>query len=150
MADEKRSRMEFLRQAFGAWLGLIIGPTVYAWLRGTYYGPPHVRPKGPVHVGSVESLKEGTSKIVQYGADKVIVVRTVNSELAALSAICTHLGCSVRFRPNQNKADLVCNCHESVFRLDGENLTGPAPPPLKAYKIQLTGDELEISDPEES
>jgi Rieske Fe-S protein len=77
-------------------------------------------------------------------------VRALNSELVALSAVCTHSGCSVRFRQNQGNGELVCNCHESVFGLDGENLTGPAPLPLKAYKVGLNNNEVEISDPEES
>ena len=150
MAHEKGSRKEFLRQAVGAWVGLIIGPFVYAWLRGTYFGPPNLKPKGPIHVGSAESLKEGTSRIVQYGPDKVIVVRALNSELVALSAVCTHSGCSVRFRQNQGNGELACNCHESVFGLDGENLAGPAPLPLKAYKVELNNNEVEISEPDET
>jgi cytochrome b6-f complex iron-sulfur subunit len=150
MADAKGSRKDFLRQAAGACVGLIIGPFVYAWLRGTYFGSPQVKPKGSIRVGSVESLKRGTTRTVQYGPDKVIIVRTPNSEFVALSAICTHLGCSIRFRQNQAHGELVCNCHESVFGLDGENLSGPAPLPLKAYKIQLNNNELQISDPEET
>jgi cytochrome b6-f complex iron-sulfur subunit len=150
MTDAKGSRKEFPRQALGAWVGLIIGPFVYAWLRGTYFGPSHLKPKGPVHVGSVESVRQGTSRIVRFGPDKVIILRTVNGEFAALSAICTHLGCSVRFRPNQNNGDLVSNCHESLFGLEGENLTGPAPLPLKTYDIQLSNTELAICDPEET
>jgi Rieske Fe-S protein len=101
-------------------------------------------------VGSAESLEEGTFRIVQYGPDKVIVVRALNSELVALSQVCTHWHCSVRFRQNQGNGELVCNCHESVFGLDGENLTGPVPLPLKAYKVELNKNEVEISDRDET
>ena len=106
--------------------------------------------KGPSTWVQQRALRKERSGSFQYGPDKVILVCALNSELVALSAVCTHSRCSVRFRPNQGNGELVCNCHESVFWLDGENLTGPAPLPLKAYKVELNNNEVEISDPEES
>ncbi len=79
---------------------------------------------------------------------RFIIVRSHPNEVVALSAVCTHLGCSVRFRKTQSGGEIVCNCHESVFTLDGENLTGPARLPLKAYKVEIKEGQIEISDGE--
>ncbi len=54
--------------------------------------------------------------------DDVIVCRTDNG-VRALSARCTHLGCTLTSRSGDM---LVCPCHGSRFHLDGSVARGPA------------------------
>jgi cytochrome b6-f complex iron-sulfur subunit len=56
----------------------------------------------------------------------------------ALSAICTHLGCTPRWLEAENK--FKCPCHGSGFRRTGINFEGPAPRPLERLKITLADD----------
>ena len=56
----------------------------------------------------------------------------------ALSAICTHLGCTPRWLEPENK--FKCPCHGSGFRRTGINFEGPAPRPLERLKISLSDD----------
>ena len=61
----------------------------------------------------------------------------------ALSAICTHLGCTPRWFDAENK--FKCPCHGSGFRgipaaTLGRNFEGPAPRPLERLKITLAED----------
>jgi cytochrome b6-f complex iron-sulfur subunit len=56
----------------------------------------------------------------------------------ALSAICTHLGCTPRWLASDNK--FKCPCHGSGFRMSGINFEGPAPRPLERLKISLADD----------
>jgi len=56
----------------------------------------------------------------------------------ALSAICTHLGCTPKWLANENK--FKCPCHGSGFKRSGMNFEGPAPRPLDRYKIALGED----------
>ncbi|MEE9256972.1 MAG: Rieske 2Fe-2S domain-containing protein [bacterium] len=56
----------------------------------------------------------------------------------ALSAICTHLGCTPKWLANENK--FKCPCHGSGFFRSGINFEGPAPRPLDRYKIALAED----------
>ena len=58
--------------------------------------------------------------------------------IAALSIICTHLGCIPSWLPNDRK--FKCPCHGSGFKQDGVNFEGPAPRPLERFKIYLDGD----------
>lgn len=54
---------------------------------------------------------------------QMLVVRTSGQNYSALSAVCTHEGCTVSgFSGNQ----LVCPCHGSRFDLAGAVLVGPA------------------------
>ncbi len=56
----------------------------------------------------------------------------------ALSAICTHLGCTPRWLSSESK--FKCPCHGSGFRMSGINFEGPAPRPLERLKISLADD----------
>ncbi len=56
----------------------------------------------------------------------------------ALSTVCTHLGCTPNWLPNEDK--FKCPCHGSGFRKSGINFEGPAPRPLERYKITLADD----------
>ena len=63
--------------------------------------------------------------------DTLIVIRTGATTTVALSEICPHARCGVRFdTPSQL---LVCPCHGSEFKLTGAVVRGPAAKPLKLY-----------------
>lgn len=56
----------------------------------------------------------------------------------ALSTVCTHLGCTPNWLPDETK--FKCPCHGSGFRKSGINFEGPAPRPLERFKIALADD----------
>lgn len=69
---------------------------------------------------------------------RVFLVRRGNS-FRAISAVCTHLGCTVgpdAGRPNGFR----CPCHGSVFDKDGKVIGGPAPRPLDCFPVTLARD----------
>jgi cytochrome b6-f complex iron-sulfur subunit len=73
-----------------------------------------------------------TAAAVNY-KEGVFLVRR-EGETLALSARCTHLGCTLSYDAVSGK--FRCPCHGSVFALSGERLEGPAraslqPAPLK-------------------
>ncbi len=73
---------------------------------------------------------------------RVFLVREEKG-LFAISAICTHLGCTPIWLDIENK--FKCPCHGSGFSLDGINFEGPAPRPLERLKITLADDgQIEI------
>ena len=75
----------------------------------------------------------------------------------AISAVCTHLGCTVRAEslsnPQTTDADgaalrlthrFLCPCHGSVYQGDGTNVSGPAPRPLAWYRLLLAPDDGQL------
>ena len=56
----------------------------------------------------------------------------------AISAICTHLGCTPRWLSAENK--FKCPCHGSGFFKSGLNFEGPAPRPLDRFEITVAED----------
>ena len=72
-----------------------------------------------------------------FGGQPCLVIRTSDGEVRAFNAVCTHLQCTVEYRPA--KADIFCNCHDGVYNLNGRNVSGPPPRPLEEYKVTLRG-----------
>ena len=60
----------------------------------------------------------------------------------ALSNICTHLGCKVRWIAE--KEGFYCPCHNAVFAKDGSVVDGPPPRPLDRFESKIENDTLYI------
>ena len=83
--------------------------------------------------GSPEEYEEGVDERFKNGFG-VWIVKT-EGKIAALSNICTHLGCIPNWLPAEYK--FKCPCHGSGYYASGINFEGPAPRPLERYKITL-------------
>lgn len=66
---------------------------------------------------------------------RLFVVRNQDS-FHVITAVCTHLGCTVQWR----QTEFACPCHGSRFRDDGTVIGGPAPRPLSWYEVSLSPD----------
>lgn len=91
--------------------------------------PPEVK------VGPPEDILPGTGKLIQMGPKPVLVLRTPEGELRALSAVCTHLNCTVQFRQDLNA--IYCACHDGKYDLAGRNVAGPPPRPLDVLAVEV-------------
>jgi len=58
----------------------------------------------------------------------------------AMSNICTHLGCHIRWIAEQNH--FFCPCHNGVFDASGNVISGPPPRPLNRYDVKVENDQL--------
>jgi len=85
------------------------------------------------------TAEAGSLKVVPKGAsDPIYVLALGNRRFAALSPICTHLGCTVEIEESR----LACPCHGSNYDREGRVLRGPAEHPLARYPVELTADEV--------
>jgi Rieske Fe-S protein len=66
---------------------------------------------------------------------RVFLFRKGNS-FRAVSAVCTHLGCTVNLAAN----GFHCPCHGTVFNQSGSVVSGPAPSPLSWFLLSLSRD----------
>lgn len=80
-------------------------------------------------VKNFTDIQPGEGKIVEIEGQKCAASRTQEGELFAVSAICTHMGCTVHW--NQAEASWDCPCHGSRFTQKGEVIEGAAIAPLK-------------------
>lgn len=71
------------------------------------------------------------ARVISVGGRSILVVRTGDQTFVALSAVCTHAGCTVHYAAAAN--DVACPCHGSTFALDGTVTHGPATRPLAMF-----------------
>ncbi len=88
-------------------------------------------------------LPTGGTKTVTYGGVSVLVLRTRES-LRAFSLTCTHLGCTVEWRPAE--AGFYCPCHDGRFDEFGEVLAGPPPLPLEQVAVRIEGETVIVGE----
>ncbi len=81
----------------------------------------------------------GKPYIIGVGIDnEPTIVVNQNGEIRAFSAVCTHLGCLVKWLPNKN--EFLGPCHGGRFDANGVNIAGPPPSPLTKYHAFRTKD----------
>jgi nucleotide-binding universal stress UspA family protein/nitrite reductase/ring-hydroxylating ferredoxin subunit len=78
---------------------------------------------------SLAEIEPGEGGIVTTGDHKVAVYRDRGGVVHALSAMCTHMGCTVKWNPTDKTFD--CPCHGSRFSPGGQVVNGPASRPLE-------------------
>ncbi|HEU5415624.1 MAG TPA: ubiquinol-cytochrome c reductase iron-sulfur subunit [Candidatus Angelobacter sp.] len=146
------SRRAFLRNlGLGALLAGIAGQ-LYAYLRAlmpnVLYEPPR-----SFKVGPPQSYSNGLT----YLEDHRMFIGRDQKGLYAISAICTHLGCTVKMvnlnqprqvaiggKPVEIMQEFHCPCHGSKYYGDGTNYAGPAPHPLDWYRIEVSPEDGQL------
>ena len=84
----------------------------------------------------------GGGEIVKVDGKPVVVSQPTKGDFTALSAICTHQGCTVN--PPTN-GTITCPCHGSQYSAeDGSVERGPATQPLPKVKATVSGGKITV------
>ena len=85
---------------------------------------------------SARDVKPGEGKVIKIEGKPVACSRDDDGKLTTVSAVCTHMGCLVRWNNAEHTWD--CPCHGSRFQASGEVMAGPAESPLQAVHVPVT------------
>mgnify|MGYP001578400200 CR=1 FL=1 len=128
-------------------LNILLGGSLAAWAASIFYPVirflkplPQSGPSGPTRLTRAEvgKLESAGFVIVPMGSKRAIVFQDAQSKVRALSAKCTHEGCTVQYSAGESV--IWCACHNGRFDLDGRVLAGPPPRPLVPFKVQRDND----------
>jgi len=142
-APDKPKRRRLVELLLGGGLFASLSSFFYPVLR--YLVPPQVPDLGGDEVVACKTgeLKANGSKIFRFGSRPALLFMTADGEYHALSAVCTHLSCTVQYRSDLH--EVWCACHNGLYDLTGRNVSGPPPRPLEAYQVHVRGDEVVVS-----
>lgn len=151
MSDKPDRREFLLKVGTGAGIAALGGQAI-ASLRSLV---PNVSYDAPttVKLGAAAEFPDG----LKYLPDQRLFVFREGNTFHAISAVCTHLGCTVRAealsRPEESETGgksvrlthrFLCPCHGSTYQGDGTNLSGPAPKPLAWYRLTVAPDDGQL------
>jgi len=89
-------------------------------------------------LGTTSEIPVGSGKI--FTSEKIVVTQPNSGDFKAFSAVCTHMGCIVSSISN---GTIDCPCHGSQYSIStGAVVGGPAPSPLPAQAIKVTGSNI--------
>jgi Rieske Fe-S protein len=89
-------------------------------------------------LATTSEIPVGSGKI--FTSEKVVVTQPNSGGFKAFSAVCTHMGCLVSTISN---GTIDCPCHGSQYSIStGAVVGGPAPSPLPAQAIKVTGSNI--------
>jgi len=84
------------------------------------------------------AIKPNSGVIFPFGSKPAIVVRSADGELSAFSAVCSHLECTVQFKTDTSQ--IWCACHNGLYDLAGNVVSGPPPRGLERFTVKLRGE----------
>lgn len=88
----------------------------------------------------------GQSTMFMFGPHPAMLIHFADGALVALTAVCTHLGCTLHYTPPAPR--IVCPCHGGQYDpRTGQNVGGPPPAPLLKYVVTPGKGKITISRP---
>jgi cytochrome b6-f complex iron-sulfur subunit len=140
MTQERRG---FVKWLLGGGVAASLGSFLYPVIR--FVNPPAVTEAAveEVAAGKAAAFKPNSGKIIRFGSRPVLLIRMNETEWRALSAVCTHLNCTVQYKADARV--IWCACHNGMYDLNGAVISGPPPKPLEEYVVHLRGDDVFVS-----
>lgn len=153
--EKSLSRRNFLSiatWAIGALIGIGLGIPAIVYI----LGPTRKREndKEWIHLGPISkvelntptlfktTIKKQTGWIINSEEISIYILTENGRDFIAMSNICTHLGCRVRWISDEGQ--FFCPCHNAIFDKNGEVVSGPPPRPLDRYETKIDEDQLYI------
>ncbi|MBM4169810.1 MAG: ubiquinol-cytochrome c reductase iron-sulfur subunit [Ignavibacteria bacterium] len=141
----KLLRRDFLNKLGLASVAALLAGHVFTWVRSLFPNVTYGQLRR-VKIGHPHEIPEG----IMFFNDLKLYVYRDRETFHAISAVCTHLGCTVNHtklaRPKtveiEGKSVVIdsefhCPCHGSKFYGDGMNYEGPAPRPLEWVRLEI-------------
>lgn len=98
---------------------------------------------GALPVARLSDLQLGKPVLVDYGDDKLFVVKTSHTTARAFDAACPHARCTLGYNEQARRFD--CPCHGSSFSIDGRVRRGPAQRDMYAATVEIDGGQVVVT-----
>jgi len=97
-----------------------------------------------VTLKGAHKLPVGSVLMFKFGASPALLIHHQDGRWISMTAVCTHLGCTVQYEPQADR--IHCACHGGVYdAYTGANVSGPPPKPLKLFKVAVGDAGVQVS-----
>jgi Rieske Fe-S protein len=148
----RRDFMKFMIGALGGLIGLGYGLPAIAYVVAPALAKSQAQQW--IQLGAVSKIELGTPTLFKVNITRqtgwivnqeelsIYVLTEDGRDFVAMSNVCTHLGCRIRWIADQNQ--YFCPCHNGVYDKRGNVVSGPPPRPLDQYQTKVENDQLFI------
>jgi cytochrome b6-f complex iron-sulfur subunit len=143
---EKNTRRPFLIAAGAAGLAYVAALVypIYRYLASPEEMEMNVAAVTKVPLKDAQKLPPGSVQMFKFGSAPAMLIHHKDGRWIAMTAVCTHLGCTVQYEPEADR--IHCACHGGVYNAyTGANVSGPPPRPLKLFKVDVTDTGVDVS-----
>ena len=143
---EKNTRRAFLAAAGAAGLAYTaaLAYPIYRYLASPAEMAMEATAVTEVMLKDAQKLPEGSVLMFKFGHSPAMLIHHPGNKWVAMTAICTHLGCTVQYEPQADR--IHCACHGGVYNpYTGANVSGPPPRPLKLFNVAVNEAGVEVS-----
>lgn len=147
-SPEDPQRRDVLKFAAAGVLGAayagMVGYPVYRYIASPVEKAASEAAVNEVALDKADQIPKNSAMMFKFGAKPAMLIHHEDGSFSALSAVCTHLGCTAGYDPEQKR--IYCPCHGGVYDPhSGANVSGPPPKPLTAYKVQVSDGKVVVS-----
>lgn len=138
--ENNQQRRTFLGILLGG-IGVTLGAAT-AWPIFRFLAPRANDGAGAKVRVEKHDVEIGKAHFFNYQGRPAVLLQPQVGSYIALSAVCTHLGCIVKWV--DERGEFLCPCHGGRFSNDGQVLGGPPPKALETYQVNIDGEDLVV------
>jgi menaquinol-cytochrome c reductase iron-sulfur subunit len=147
---DRRNVLSLLTWAIGGLISAGLGIPAIAYIIGPAFRQQEAQDW--ISLGAASKVELGVPTLfkaiiqrqtgwIENDEELSIYILTDNGrDFVAMSNVCTHLGCRVRWIADQEQ--FFCPCHNAIFDRDGQVVAGPPPRPLDRYDVMVEDDQI--------
>jgi cytochrome b6-f complex iron-sulfur subunit len=130
--------------AAGAAYAAALGYPVYRYLATPAERSAALAAVKELTLEGADKLPRESALMFKFAGRPAILLHHADDTWTALTAVCTHLGCTVQF--DKERKAIYCACHGGMYDpKTGANISGPPPKPLMKFAAQVLPGKVVIS-----
>ena len=141
------SRRKFVKAGMavaGAAYAAALGYPLYRYLASPAERAAMLAAVKEVTLADADKLPREAALMFKFAGRPALLLHHADDTWTALTAVCTHLGCTVQF--DKDRKAIYCACHGGIYDAKtGANISGPPPKPLTKYAAQIPPGKVVIS-----
>lgn len=141
---DRRVFLKIAAGGLGACYAGMVGYPVYRYLASPVEEAASAAAVTEVTLDGADAIPSNSALMFKFGSQPAMLIHHEDGGWTALSAVCTHLGCTPSYEPAEKR--IFCACHGGVYDpKTGANVSGPPPKPLTPYKVAVSAGKVVVS-----